>query len=100
MANPLHNPFCACLGGGAISLGPQALELDLLDFLEPRHAADPQVAALLQARRASPEGPFATWLRQAASQLPDPARDRLVADVNDVLSSIAEMSSRGGFACV
>ena len=99
LSSPLHSPFCACLGIAATSLGPLALEEDLLDFLEPRYGAEPSVLALLHARRAAAAEPFALWLRHAAQTLPEAQQERLAADITTVLESIVEASSGSRFSC-
>lgn len=99
LSSPLHSPFCACLGIAGASLGPAALEEDLLDFLEPRYGAEPCVLTLLRARRTAMGEPFALWLRHAGDALPEAQRERLAADITTVLESIVEASSGSRFSC-
>lgn len=95
-ASPLHGAVCACLGGGGFVLGRDALEADLLDFLEPRYATEPALLAMLRARRAAPTGDFVDWLQRSCDGLTDELRLRLAEDVAGVLGSVGEAARGGG----
>jgi hypothetical protein len=95
----LHGAFCNCAGAGAMTLSPQQLEEDILDFLEERYRSESFVVEALHARMAQKTSAFVIWLEALLEdvRLAPELAARLREDFTNVCQSIAHPGS--GLIC-
>lgn len=86
----LHGPGCSCIGAGAITLSPQQLEDDVLDFLLDRYGDDPTLSNALRQRMGDKSTGFILWFEgvQANPALAPQTAHRLRADLIGICQSI------------
>ncbi len=96
LARPMHNATCGCAMSVAVRLDPRHLELDLLDYVEEKHALrfDPAWRSALGTR--STAASFPAWLAAVGEHglLREDAWNLVVVDIVGVLDSMLE--HRGG----
>jgi hypothetical protein len=93
LSRPVHNAACGCAVPAAVRLDARTLELDLLDYVEERHALHAMPAwQQSRARRSeAPAGSFPDWLASLNGDCLAPELYRQVAaDLAGSLQSIAE----------
>jgi hypothetical protein len=93
LSRPVHNPACGCAVPAAVRLDARTLELDLLDYVEERHALHsiPAWQQALARRGEAPAGSFPDWLESLNGGCLEPEVYRQVtADLAATLQSIAE----------
>lgn len=94
-----HGAGCGCAGHVAMHLDPAAVEADILEYLCARYeaAGEAELTAFMAQRRAAHGLTFASWLMGLDhTALPAAARERLLADLEATIGSLARTSRQSG----
>lgn len=94
---PMHNVACGCFVPSAIRIDGLSLELDLIDYVEDKHALN-QISTwkkALENRSEKRDRSFPDWINSLKGQcLSFELHDFVIADITKTLSSMVEHSAR------
>lgn len=92
LARPLHNATCGCAMSVTVRLDPHHLELDILDYVEEKHALRFHPAWIRARGTRSAAASFPAWVASVERHggLEDDAWQRVVSDIAAVLATMVE----------